>query len=359
MSRNDIEGLRATLRTTAESLRLELKNIRDNFDHNGIKGTSAEEKFHDFLRRHLPDSVGITSGEVVDVDGGRSGELDVILFDKPRTPMLFGEKGSRNHSVPVEGIIGVIEVKTRLKKHMVSDLIKSCQKVKTLQKKAFLPGGLVRKRERYGQTYTDMPVYYSVFAFESEGSYAGVFNDSQMEILPQERVDTVCYLDRGIGINATIDWETNQPHFSPWPTPNSIMGDTQDPERSLLHWFALLSTAVAQADTRPIDLTQYLGEDLQLAIHFPGGPAAQEFTEKGMKSIARKMGISEDILIRQSRGEPITLKEAVEVLRVNENYLAETDDMSEASRATLRLAKSIAKNDQRGASPSKSAHETS
>ncbi|WP_120005052.1 DUF6602 domain-containing protein [Nesterenkonia muleiensis] len=343
MAEDDTRGPRSTLRTTAESLRLELKNIRGGFDHGGIKGTTAEERFHEFLRRHLPDSIGVTSGEVVDVDSNRSGELDAILYDKPRTPMLFGDKGSRNHAVPVEGVIAVIEVKSRLQRGMVTDLIKSCQKVKSLQKKAFLSGGLVHQRERYGQMYADMPVYYSVFAFESEGSYAGAFNDAQLEAAPEKRIDSVCYLDRGVGLNVSMNWETYQPSFSPWPTPDSIMGDTEDAERALLQWFAVLSTAVAQAETRPIDLTQYLKDDLQFSVSFPDGPAAQKFNEDAYKAVAKKMGVREDILLRHSKGEPITLGEAVEVLSVNENYIAETDNMPDESRATLRLAKQLAR----------------
>lgn len=116
MDQTDESGLRSTLRIASEQLRLELKNARGNFDHNGVKGTRVDEVFRSFLQRHLPDSIGITSGEIVDIHGGRSGQIDLILYDKVRTPMLFGDKSSTDHSVPAEGAIAAVEVKSRLKK---------------------------------------------------------------------------------------------------------------------------------------------------------------------------------------------------------------------------------------------------
>lgn len=336
-------GLRGTLRTTAQSLRLDLRNIRENFDHNGIKGTSVEEAFRNLLQRHFPDSIGFTSGHIVDVYGEKSGQLDVILYDKPRTPMLFGDRDSTNHSVPAEGVIAVIEVKSRLTKQMLPELMESCRKVKSLRKEAYFASEVVTPQMRYGRQFIDLPIYYSVFAFESDNTYAGPLNDAQMNWPLEQRIDSLCYLDRGVGLNISMDWTNHHASFSPWPTPSSLLADTIDPERALLQWFAAFSTAVAQVKTRPIDLTHYLQDDLNMEANFPGGAAAQKFTEESITAIADGMGVRPEILHKFHRGEGIKLVEAVEVLKVNEDYIVESDDMSEDSRQMLQFAKVLAR----------------
>lgn len=349
MDDTEESGLRSTLRNASEQLRLELKNARGNFKHNGVKGTQVEGAFRGFLRRHLPDSIGITSGEIVDIYGGRSGQLDLILYDKARTPMLFGDKDSADHSVPVEGAIAAVEVKSHLKKAMLPDLIRSCRRVKALKKEAYFETPVTYRYARYGREYSDLPVYYTVFAFESDSTYAEPLNEELGDLPVDQRIDSLCYLDRGVSLNTSLVWPGPDLSFSPWPTPDSFLTDTSDDDRALLLWFSLFSSSVSQAATRPIDLSRYLAADLKgIETSLPGGATSRRLTEEAAVGMAEGMGIPPEILLKQSRGEGLTFAEAVEVLTVNEDYICETDDMSEQSRQLLQLAKERARQSRQG-----------
>lgn len=340
MDQTEESGLRSTLRIASEQLKLELKNARGTFDHNGVKGTRVEEAFRNFLQRHLPDSIGITSGEIVDIHGGRSGQIDLILYDKIRTPMLFGDKNSTDHSVPAEGAIAAVEVKSHLKKAMLTDLIRSCRRVKRLRKEAYFDTPITFRYSRYGREYSDPPIYYTVFGFESDSAYAEPLNEMQRDMPAEERIDSLCYLGRGVSLNTSLDWPGPDLSFSPWPRPDSFLTDTSDHDRALLLWFSLFSSAVTQATTRPIDLSRYLAADLkEIETSLPAGATSRRLTEEAAKGMAEDMGIRPEILLKKSRGEGLTFAEAVEVLTVNEDYICETDDMSDQSRQMLQLAK--------------------
>src|SRR3569833_2897719 len=57
--------------------------------HNGLKEDARAESLADFLEKRLPASFGVLCrGEVVDYLDHRSGELDIIIFDKVRNALL-------------------------------------------------------------------------------------------------------------------------------------------------------------------------------------------------------------------------------------------------------------------------------
>lgn len=80
--------LSRTLELTAAELRVKFDKARDAIDHNGLVGQEGEKIVAKFLRERLPGSIGVTTGEVLDVEGGRSRQTDVVLYDAMRTPML-------------------------------------------------------------------------------------------------------------------------------------------------------------------------------------------------------------------------------------------------------------------------------
>ncbi|WP_375154242.1 DUF6602 domain-containing protein [Paenarthrobacter sp. CM16] len=75
--------------TAAKQLQLSLQQIRDAYGHNLTIGTEAEDVLREFLAAHLPDSIGVANGQIVDSLGSESRQVDVILYDKARTPALY------------------------------------------------------------------------------------------------------------------------------------------------------------------------------------------------------------------------------------------------------------------------------
>ncbi len=81
--------------------------------HAGDKGENREEVLMDFLSSHLPKRYGVIKGEIVTKDGVHSHAADIIIHDALNCPILYRE---RTAVLPIEGVYGIIEVKSRLSK---------------------------------------------------------------------------------------------------------------------------------------------------------------------------------------------------------------------------------------------------
>ena len=85
--------------------------------HPGEKGCASENDWRTFLRNHLPSRYAVDGAFVVDVDGNRSDQIDVVIYDRHFTPLLLDQSGVR--FVLAESVYGVFEVKQDLdKEHM-------------------------------------------------------------------------------------------------------------------------------------------------------------------------------------------------------------------------------------------------
>lgn len=111
-------------------MRAALEEARAGHRHAGAKGTVAESAFRLFLTRHLPRSLSVGQGEIVDKKGNRSGQTDVVVtdFDHPLTfrpdePGLFF----------VEGVVGAGEVKSILTGGELTKTLKASVRFKTLE----------------------------------------------------------------------------------------------------------------------------------------------------------------------------------------------------------------------------------
>ncbi len=82
-----------------------------------------------FLERHLPDTLGVTRGIIVDGQGQATDERDVILIDRraPRFPL----DGSFS-LVPAESALATVEIKSTAKTDALRDALKQLKKVKLL-----------------------------------------------------------------------------------------------------------------------------------------------------------------------------------------------------------------------------------
>jgi len=85
-------------------------------------GNEREEIYRRFLERHLPNICGVfLGGYVFDSQGRTSQQIDVIVT-AGATPRFEMEKGDRQIA-PVEGTIGVAEVKSKLDKEKLYDAL--------------------------------------------------------------------------------------------------------------------------------------------------------------------------------------------------------------------------------------------
>ncbi|MGD9713398.1 MAG: DUF6602 domain-containing protein [Thermomicrobiales bacterium] len=131
--------------------------------HLGDRGENREQILRDFLSAHLPKVYGVTKGEVITPGGGHSHSADVIIYDAARCPVLYAE---RTAILPIEGVYGIIEVKSRLSKAELEESLQKISKFRSRYKAepVEVRNGIVR------QTFMPSPPFGFVFAFDVAGN---------------------------------------------------------------------------------------------------------------------------------------------------------------------------------------------
>jgi hypothetical protein len=86
-----------------------LSAARTLIAHSGEKGSASEEIWRLLLRKHLPMRYQVDTGFVVDSAGKFSEQIDVVVFDRQYSPLVF-ELGSRK-IFPAESVYAAFEVK--------------------------------------------------------------------------------------------------------------------------------------------------------------------------------------------------------------------------------------------------------
>jgi len=100
--------------------------------HNLEKGLGNEQALRDLLVWFLPRRFGIGKGKIVNSKGEMSRQLDIIIYDALQCPTLFIDE-NENQILPVEGVYGVIEVKTTLTASTLKDAFDNLHTVYSLK----------------------------------------------------------------------------------------------------------------------------------------------------------------------------------------------------------------------------------
>jgi hypothetical protein len=271
-----------------------------------------------FLQEALPSSLGVAVGQVVDSHGNFSGESDVIVYNAARTPMLFSSAQGGRQTVPIEGVVAVIEVKSRLQRKDLSQLVIHAHRLKSLERRAYFPQAITPTYHLYDQQWEYLPALYSVFAFSSDGLYVSELNDMQTGTPLHQRVDNLCALDRGLALNICLTGHIDDPEslfsFGPTATRLSKVGEVSL-DNPLLPWFALNSSVYAQADCPPINIGLYVQDQLRLAATMPSGNAG-EFRDELYRQMAEKLGVSVEAVskIGGTASGPLSPSEVLELV---------------------------------------------
>lgn len=123
----DLRGLFGDLQNEMEA---SLGTFRRNVDHPSIKGDATELKWIDFLRKYLPDKYKVNKAMVIDSEGNRSAQIDVVIYDAVFTPFIFNE--GETMYIPAEGVYAVFEVKPQAQGNIeyAGDKVASVRKLK-------------------------------------------------------------------------------------------------------------------------------------------------------------------------------------------------------------------------------------
>lgn len=240
------------------------KTMRSDFErsrfaiqiHPSLKGEAAENIVRKFLESYIPNSLGITGGILVDSNGKRSKQLDVIIYDAEKTPIFFQSDNIR--VIPVECAYSVIEVKSKLDSDELPTIFKNMDSVRNLEKKAFYTETDIPPFSLYGRTWDHWPINYFVFAFDSIGLDTLVSNINEIQTNdsrnPEQKIDMICVLDKGV-IHYTDDGDDYC--ITPKSTSQLQAAKTS---KSLLLFYSLISRLLNQMNMKKFTFTPYISE---------------------------------------------------------------------------------------------------
>ena len=98
----------------------------------GEKGSSVENEWLALFKTHLPHRYQADSAFVVDRHGNVSDQIDVVIYDRQYTPMLFNNSGVKY--VPAESVYAVLEVKQELNGEYITYTGKKIASVRDLNR---------------------------------------------------------------------------------------------------------------------------------------------------------------------------------------------------------------------------------
>jgi hypothetical protein len=236
----------------------DIKKTRAALDHSGLKGSSFEEIFRDFLRGYLPKTLDVSTGIIIDSKGNSSKQLDVIISDSAKTPIFY--KSGDIRVVPVEGVFSVIEVKACLNSQELTKTFNNMLSVRKLEKISYVkPTGIITYSTKlYGREWEIWPINYYLFAFTSTDLTELTISLDRMQeeaSLPEfSRIDMVCVLDKGVICNQLEDGK-----FNALPEPNSKLFLCHS-SKALLLFYTLMSRYLFQTWLPNFKFVEYLGQ---------------------------------------------------------------------------------------------------
>lgn len=94
-----------------------LSIARKSFAHPGTKGDASEAVWLQMLGTYLPKRYQAATAHIVDSEGSFSGQIDVVIFDRQYSPLIFEFQGQT--IIPAESVYAVFEAKQAINAVMV------------------------------------------------------------------------------------------------------------------------------------------------------------------------------------------------------------------------------------------------
>lgn len=105
----DTSWLSASFASVQDNLISKMKLSTQSVSHAATMGEVGESHWRDLLRSYLPNRYGVTSGFVIDCNGSRSDQIDIVVFDTQYTPTLLDQQDHRY--IPAEAVYAIFECK--------------------------------------------------------------------------------------------------------------------------------------------------------------------------------------------------------------------------------------------------------
>ena len=128
MNGNRLHELYANLQKRLAS---DLDAARNANKNPNAKGDESELTWLKLFEDHLPHRYRSAKGIVIDSNGDESDAIDIIIYDRQYTPIIYNQQGYPY--VPVESVYAVLESKQELDKELVQYAGKKAESVRKLK----------------------------------------------------------------------------------------------------------------------------------------------------------------------------------------------------------------------------------
>lgn len=188
----DTAWMREAFIDVQAELEFKLRRASQSISHAGTQGSVNEDHWIDILRAYLPKRYEVATGFVIDSKGGRSQQVDVVVFDKHFTPTLLDQQNHRY--IPAEAVYAVFESKPHIDKSYLEYAGDKAAFVRRLHRTSVAishAGGTFKPKEPF-------PIVAGILAPKS--SWVDGLGETFKKHLPQsadERLDCGCALEDG------------------------------------------------------------------------------------------------------------------------------------------------------------------
>ena len=100
-----------------EKMQADLREVRTVQSHPTAKGDGTELHWLEMLKRRLPARYCAERAFIIDADGNRSQQIDIVIHDRQFCPVLLDTAGGVH--IPSESVYAVLEVKQDLTKEQI------------------------------------------------------------------------------------------------------------------------------------------------------------------------------------------------------------------------------------------------
>ena len=102
-------SLQSLLAGLHQEIEQRLRRTRDTMGHPVAKGDASEKIWLDLLQGYLPRRYEAARAFVVDSAGAFSEQVDIVIFDRQYSPLVFHQEGEK--VIPAESVYAVFEAK--------------------------------------------------------------------------------------------------------------------------------------------------------------------------------------------------------------------------------------------------------
>ena len=260
---------RTVLSTAQRKLHASIEQIRRTIAHSGEIGSLVEQQFRSALADVLPEKVGISHGFVIDSDGLRSRQMDIILYDRLNAPKIFASEGAQ--IFPVESTYACGEIKTLLNSAELKDSFKKCRSYKNLVRKAYYSSGTL-KYHLFGECHDHWQSIF--FCLAVEGIDFDSLKDTYHTIAIREQLDHKQKIDTIIALEGKnkdgleksncllnhrgnlVDGKRKDRSIDLLPSGDSVLATYSAKEPWAL-FVNLLLRYMLQVSTEPVNILEY------------------------------------------------------------------------------------------------------